>query len=305
MIEVPAGLAEAQARYEGDAGRAFVAALPGNAAGFLARWRLRRTGPALHGTTALVLPVVRGSDGTRAALKLQLRTGESAGEADALRAWDGDGAVRLLARGEAGGTDVLLLEAADPARDLDVLPVHEAVEVIARLLARLTAVPAPAGTRTLADGVARMLGGIGDVPDGFPHAALLRDCAAAVAEVADAPGDRLLHWDLHFRNVLGSCRPAGSGGGGAGDGGGAWLAIDPKPLAGHPGFDLFPALRNRFEPDDVARRFDLMTGVLAVDRARARAWTLARVLQEGLWAWRRGEALGDGEAHVGRVLLAR
>ncbi|WP_329456455.1 aminoglycoside phosphotransferase family protein [Streptomyces sp. NBC_01497] len=299
MIEVPAALARAQAKYEGDAGRAFVAALPGHAADFLARWRLRRTGPARHGMTALVLPVVRERDGTPAALKLQLLTAESEGEAAALAAWAGDGAVRLLAHGEADGTGVLLLEAADPAADLDGLPARRAVEIIARLLARLTSRSAPAGVRSLADGTARMLAGIGDVPPAFPHAPLLRECAAVVREVVDEPGDRLLHWDLHFRNVLGSRRPTGDGGEDA------WLAIDPKPLAGHPGFDLFPALRNRFDPDDVAARFDLMTGILGLDRARARAWTLARVLQQGLWAWRDGEPLGEDEAFVGRTLLAR
>jgi streptomycin 6-kinase len=297
MIEVPDGLAQAQTAYEGDAGRAFIAALPGHAADFLGRWRLRRTGPALHGMTALVLPVVREDDGTPAALKLQLLTDESEGEAAALDAWGGDGAVRLLAQGEADGTGALLLEAADPGTDLDALPGREAVEVVARLLARLTSVPAPAGLRTLADVAARMLAEIGDVPPDVPRAPLLRDCAAAVREVADEPGDRLLHWDLHFRNVLRSRRPRSGGEG-------PWLAIDPKPLAGDPGFDLFPVLRNRFDPDDVAPRFDLMTGVLGLDRSRARAWTLARVLQQGLWAWRDGEPLGDGEAFVGRTLLA-
>ncbi|MCF3961989.1 aminoglycoside phosphotransferase family protein [Streptomyces fuscigenes] len=308
MIEVPPGLAEAQARYEGDAGRAFVAALPGHAAAFLARWGLRRTGRARHGMTALVLPVVREADGTAAALKLQFLNAESAGEATALGAWDGRGAVRLLARAEAPGTGVLLLEAADPARDLSTVPVAGAVEVIAGLLARLTAVPAPAGTRTLADATAAMLSVIGEVPPGFPHAALLRECAAAVREVAGEPGDRLLHWDLHYENVLASRRPAARdphGGASGGAGGGPWLAIDPKPLAGDPGFELFPALRNRFDPQDVLPRFDVMTGVLGLDRDRARAWTLARVLQEGLWRWADGEPLGDGEAHVGRVLLAR
>jgi streptomycin 6-kinase len=31
------------------------------------------------------------------------------------------------------------------------------------------------------------------------------------------------------------------------------------------------------------RRFDLMTGVLGLDRARAAGWTLGRVLQNAVW----------------------
>ncbi|WP_037842736.1 aminoglycoside phosphotransferase family protein [Streptomyces sp. NRRL F-5126] len=294
MIEVPAELAASQARFEGEDGRAFVAALPRTAAGFLARWGLRRTGPALHGMTALVLPVVREADGARAALKLQLITDESAGEAVALRAWNGGAAVRLLDHGADGATGALLVEAADPSRDLDALPAREAVAEIGRLLARLTSVPAPAGLRTLGGVTARMLAEAAGVPADAPGSGLLRECAAVVREVAAEPGDRLLHWDLHFQNVLGSRRRAGG-----------WLAIDPKPLAGDPGFELYPALRNRFDPGDVLWRFDLLTEMLGLDRPRARAWTLARVLQDGLWARHDGEALGDGETFVGRTLLAR
>ncbi|GGW53564.1 hypothetical protein GCM10010381_43810 [Streptomyces xantholiticus] len=39
--------------------------------------------------------------------------------------------------------------------------------------------------------------------------------------------DRLLHWDLHFDNVLAAEREP-------------WLVIDPKLLVGDPGFELCP-----------------------------------------------------------------
>ncbi|EFL00763.1 aminoglycoside phosphotransferase, partial [Streptomyces sp. SPB78] len=153
---VPARFAEGQRRYEGEAGAAFVAAAPAMAARRLERWSLRPEGRVRHGVAALVLPV-RTSDGEQAVLKAQLRTDETAGEGAALRAWDGDGAVRVLAedREDVGsGPEVswLLLERLDAVRDLNTVPdVRAALRPLAALLARLTAVRAPAGLRRLDD----------------------------------------------------------------------------------------------------------------------------------------------------------
>ncbi|MEU6943720.1 aminoglycoside phosphotransferase family protein [Streptomyces sp. NPDC046316] len=297
MIGIPAELVASQARFNGEAGRAFVAALPGRAREFLDRWGLRVTGPSMYGTASLVLPVTRGADGVRAALKMQLLDEESAGEAAALRVWDGSGAVRLLA--EDPGTGTLLLERLDEGRHLSTLDdAREAVRILADLLARLVAVPAPEGLRGLGDIAARM---VAETPGaavrlGAEDAALLRDCAAAVREVMGEPGDRLLHWDLHYDNVLAAEREP-------------WLAIDPKPLVGDPGFDLLPALTNLWEADPAAGtlwRFDLLTERLGLDRGRALAWTLGRVLQNGLWDVRGGEAALDPDhVTIARTLLAR
>ncbi|MEV7446967.1 aminoglycoside phosphotransferase family protein [Streptomyces sp. NPDC091204] len=282
---IPDGLVEAQLRFNGDAGRQFVAALPGRAARFLERWELRCTGPAMHGVTALVLPVER-ADGSAAVLKLVALDEESAGEPVALRAWAGRGCVRLLEHDAETGT--LLLERLDERRHLSALArrdARRAVGVVGELLARLTAVPAPAGLRGLGEVAARMLE---DVPRAVGLLAqererrVLRDCAAAVAEVAGEPGDRLLHWDLHYDNVLAGGREP-------------WLAIDPKPLAGDPGFDLLPAIVNNFRAQEVRWRFDLLTEAVGPDRERARAWTLGRVLQNCLWDLEDGEVRLDEE----------
>lgn len=271
MIDIPDELAASQLEFNGEAGRAFIAGLPELAAGFLERWELTLDGPPMHGVAALVLPVVR-ADGTRAVLKLQLLDEESEGEPVALRIWDGDQAVRLLDHDPTTGT--MLLERLDPTRMLSHLgDTREAVLVIARLLAHLTAVPAPPGMRRLGDIAQAMLDrtprAVKRIPDPETRR-LVTDCAAAVREVIDEPGDRLLHWDLHDENVLAADRAP-------------WLAIDPKPLAGDPGFELWPALDNRFDADEIRWRFDAMTDVLGLDRARARAWTLARLLQNTLW----------------------
>ncbi|MGW2950243.1 aminoglycoside phosphotransferase family protein [Streptomyces eurythermus] len=290
VIDIPGELAEAQEMYNGAAGKAFIAALPDLAADFLDRWGLRLDGPSMNGVSALVLPVVR-ADGVRAVLKLQLLDEESEGEPVALRAWDGDGAVRLLDHDPATGT--MLLERLDETRMLAHLAdTREAVLVIARLLAHLTSFPAPPGLRRLGDITARMLErtprALERIPD--PEARrLVADCAAAVREVAGEPGDRLLHWDLHDENVLAADRAD-------------WLAIDPKPLAGDPGFELWPALDNRFEAAEVRWRFDAMTDVLGLDRARARAWTYGRLLQNALWDVEDGRPIDPRQLEIARLL---
>lgn len=292
MIDIPDGLVDAQYRYNKE-GRAFIAALPGRVEEFLRRWELRIDGPSMHGVAALVLPVVR-ADGSRAVLKLQHLDAETEGEAVALRVWDGGGAVRLLDHDVTTGT--LLLERLDAGRTLTHVPdAREGVLVIARLLARLTSVPAPEGMRRLGDIAADLLERTPPVLARIADPAdrrLIADCAAAVREVMGEPGDRMLHWDLHFDNVLASDREP-------------WLAIDPKPLAGDPGFDLWPALDNRFEPAEVLWRFDAMTEVLRLDRNRAAAWTLGRLLQNAVWDVEEGRDLGPDDLEIARRIRSR
>lgn len=290
MVDIPQELAASQQMYNGEAGRAFIAGLPDLTADFLARWQLTVDGRPMHGVGALVVPVVR-ADGTAAVLKLQLLDEESEGEPVALRIWDGDGAVRLLDHDPATGT--MLLERLDEKRMLSHLgDTREAVLIIARLLAHLTSVPAPHGMRRLGDIAQAMLDqtpwALQRIPD--PEARhLVADCASAVREVVDEPGDRLLHWDLHDENVLASDRAP-------------WLAIDPKPLSGDPGFELWPALDNRFDADDIVWRFDAMTDVLGLDQARARAWTLGRLLQNALWDIEDERPLEERQLEIARRL---
>ncbi|HLV58663.1 MAG TPA: aminoglycoside phosphotransferase family protein [Natronosporangium sp.] len=293
---VPPAFAATQVADRGDAGRAWVAALPGLVEASLARWRLRLDGPPLTGRVALVLPV-RRADGTAAALKVQAVDEETAGEPAALRAWNGDGAVRLLDHhlDAATGTDLLLLERLHPTRSRLTLPDDRAaLEILCGLLARLTACPAPAGLRRLRDVATSMLEQVPRALARLPRdedRRLVDRCAAAVADLLPEPGDRLLHWDLHYANVLAGEREP-------------WLAIDPKPLAGDPGFELFPALWNRWEDviadgdvtGSVRRRFDVMVATLGLDRSRAAGWTLGRILQQVLWN------VEDGVTTVGPVL---
>jgi streptomycin 6-kinase len=282
-IEVPGALVSWHRKFFGESGRAWIDAAPDLAAGLLDRWQLRLDGAPTCGATALVLPVVR-ADATPAVLKLQPVTHHTMGEPDALRAWNGDGAVRLLDHEPESGS--MLLERLDADRPLSTVSDDlAALQILSELLARISAVPAPAGMRQLS-----VFGA--DLLDRVPHAlTLVRDpsqhgliaaCASALEEVLPEAGDRLVHEDLHFDNIL-APHPA--------DQRELWLAIDPNPVAGDPGFALLAALHNRWEeavatgdvPRAIRRRFDLMTDILGLDRERATRWTLARILQNVLW----------------------
>jgi streptomycin 6-kinase len=86
----------------------------------------------------------------------------------------------------------------------------------------------------------------------------------------------VVHQDLHGGNVLRSARGP--------------LAIDPKPLAGEAAFDCASLIRDRRDvllahphPRRVlARRLDILTGALSLDRERVRAWAIAHALAWGL-----------------------
>ncbi len=283
-MRVPEELVAYLLKWYGEAGQAWVDAAPDLVVERLDAWRSRVDGSPTNGMWALIVPVVR-EDGVRAVMKLAPQLEEHIrNEHLALRAWNGNGAVRLLESDPRSGA--MLLERLDATSPLmDIADGLEALRILSELMARLTALPAPPGLRLLSDVGADLLERVRSVLKRSIPASkrtLLLDCAAALEEVLPEPGDRLVHGDLHYDNVLAP---------GPDDPREPWLAIDPSPIAGDPGFDLLSALHNRWNeavatgdaPRAVRRRFDLMTDVVGLDRERAAAWTLARILQNMLW----------------------
>jgi streptomycin 6-kinase len=281
-IVVPAELAELHERYSGEDGRLWIAELPTLAAAYLDRWQLAMDGPVASGAVALIIPVAC-RDGSKAVLKLQPVDDETGGEPAALQAWAGRGAVRLLDHDSSSGA--MLLERLDASRDLSTMSDDfAAAKIIAELLVQLNSVPAPPDMRRLSDVAAATLVETPEairLAEDLDERQLLINCAARFEElITDSLDNRLLHWDLHYFNTLSTL-----------DGNRQWKAIDPKPLSGDSGFELLPALWNRW--DDLIktgnlsrallRRFDLMTDVMGLDRSRAAAWTLGRVLQVAVW----------------------
>ncbi|GAA1571592.1 aminoglycoside phosphotransferase family protein [Kribbella hippodromi] len=283
-LDIPGPFAASYARMYGAEGKQWIAELPALVQGLLDRWELKRDGDAGAGEASLVFPVLR-TDGSRAALKLQLPREETTAALIGLRAWNGDGIVRMLDHDPQ--SSAMLLEHLDSSRTLASLEDDDvAITTLAGIMARLHSVPAPEGLRGLGDIAYEMLASVPAAVAALPDPddqRRVQDWAAAVTELVSEPGDRMLHWDLHYDNVLAADREP-------------WLAIDPEPLVGDPGFDLWPALDTGLEghpagdaPRLVRRRFDVLTEALGLDRQRATGWTLARLLQNTLWDIEDGE----------------
>jgi streptomycin 6-kinase len=306
LIVVPAELAELHEKYSGEEGRTWIAGLPALAAAYLDRWQLTIDGPAASGAVALIVPVTR-RDGSKVVLKLQPVDDETGGEPAALRAWAGQGAVRLLDHDPSSGA--MLLERLDASRDLSTMEDDSAAaKIIAELLVQLNSVPAPAGMRHLRDVATATLAqtpeAIRLAPD-LEERRILINCAARYQElITDQIDNRLLHWDLHYYNTLSTLGIDQE-----------WKAIDPKPLGGDSGFELLPALWNRWDdlvetgdlPAALLRRFDLMTDVMGLDRSRAAGWSLGRVLQVAVWdlvRFREG-SIWPSHRTIAEVLAAR
>jgi len=238
------------------------------------RWGLVADGPLRTGWTAVVAPVRR--DGEPLVVKVVWRTVDTDGEPLALRTWAGNGAVRLVAALPSDG--LLLLERLDPEVDLLGVDADTACTVIGGLLRRLH-VPAPPALPTLSDWSAGWLREAA-ARDALPRRLVSR----AVGLHRDLVGDpgcdaTLVHGDLHYENVLAGAREA-------------WLAIDPQPRAGHPGWDLHAVLRNRREELGTGaalrwsarHRTELLCDAAGMDEQLARRWTIVRCAIECVWA---------------------
>jgi streptomycin 6-kinase len=251
-----------------DEGRAWLERLPRLLEECVERWSLVVGPPFPYAYASLALPA-RLPDGDEAVLKICFPHRESEHEADALRAWDGDGAIRLLAHNP--DRWVLLLERCRPGTPLREEEPERALDVFVELLPRLW-IPAAPPFRTLAEEAAWWADGMQTSWEraGRPFERRILDAALrALEELPPGQGEQVvLHQDLHADNVLRADREP-------------WLVIDPKPLAGEREFGLAPIVRS-FELGHseraVRRRFDRLSGELDLHRDRARGWALAQTV---------------------------
>jgi len=271
-------------RVFGDRGRAWIDGLPALVAGLARRWELRLDSRSYGGGThSLVLAATR-ADGSPALLKVPVLDDENRHEADALRAYAGDGAALLYAADPESGA--LLMERLEPGTPLMDHPDREgAIDVACGLLRRLRR-PVPADhpfprvgalVRHWAAALpARQVRHGGPVPP--------RELAAVLAAVeslrAPAGPDVLVNRDAHLLNILAAEREP-------------WLLIDPKPLVGEAAFDGgWPLIDLLLRDLTAGRARVLATRVgdgLGVDAGRVRAWALVRSAENVYWDLDQGD----------------
>lgn len=293
------GLGSAGTGSAGIDGDAWLAGLPQLAVRFGEQWDLTVDGDPWYGENALVIPVMR-EGAEPAVLKLTWPHVEARHEHLALRAWDGRGAVRLLAASPAD--QALLLERLDGSRDLTTVPILEACEEIGRLFTVLDRAPLPQ-VDTVEQKAERWREELADAGPLVPRRLTEQARSTLVNLLVDAPPARLVHEDLHDLNVLAplgsgpgpGIGPRHSGAGSSGEGSaprGTWLAIDPKPVAGEWAYAVAPIVWNREDAADRAHslrthvrlRAEVVADAAGLDLDRVQAWTLVRLTVNAVWA---------------------
>jgi streptomycin 6-kinase len=281
VFELPSDLVRDVEMYDGAESprRVWMAGLPEIVAGLSRRWSLKIGRPYQPGgCTSWVAPALDDA-GTRVVLKVGWRHEDAEHEADGLRAWRGEGTVRLIDALLLEDTSALLLERCEPGTALsDVLPAIDQDVVVARLLRRLWIEPWPGHPfRTLSSMCDRWA-------EEFEHKyaagdpGLLLDPGLARAGIEvfralprTAGRTVLLYTDLHPENVRAARREP-------------WLAIDPNPYVGDPTYDALQHMLNHparlaTDPAGFVRR---MADLLDLDPARLRDWLFARSVQESI-----------------------
>ncbi len=242
------------------------------------RWSLRVGRPYQPGGRCAWVAPARSRTGQDLVLKVAWRHDEATHEAQGLRVWAGQGAVRLHDSDTFDTTSVLLLERCHPGTALgQAVSEPEQDVVVAALLRRLWIRstdgwpfrPLQAMCQAWATEFQAQLAGAAAGP---LDARLARAGIELFRNLpATAERQALLCTDLHAGNILAAQREP-------------WLAIDPKPYVGDPTYDALQHMLNcqqRLTADPVgfAQR---MANLLDLDASRLLTWLFARCVQESI-----------------------
>jgi streptomycin 6-kinase len=244
------------------------------------RWSLSLSSPIDAEASCSWVALAERPDGSHAVLKLGMPHMEGAHEIHGLRAWNGDGIVRLFDADES--LNAMLLERCEPGTSLRALPEPEQDEVIARILTRLWRMPPPSyAFRPLSWMLEQWSLETKADKERWRDAGLVEEGLRLFHELSrESQDDVLLATDLHAGNVLRAQREE-------------WLAIDPKPFVGDRAYDATQHLFNcrvrlRDDGDRTIRRY---ADLLEVDAERVRLWMFARAAAEPRDVWDENSAV--------------
>ncbi len=243
----------------------------------LERWEIVSVGrPYADGAVGFVAPVSRSS-GRLAVVKINPPgDSETVFEAEALRLYGGDGAVRLLDYD--GATGAMLLERLGTRSLLDEPDAAAAAGLAAHSLRRLSRpidrTPALPESSDLIDGWQE------DIASTL--AELCRRCGLRGIDAARAALDRLrapaelglANRDAHRANFLAADRAR-------------WLLIDPKPVRAERAFDGGHLVRDLMGVPPtlaVGDAIAIVAGGLDVAPTRVRDWALVRAVADVAWS---------------------
>jgi streptomycin 6-kinase len=276
-LPLPTNLAEAAAGDDNADRRSWIARLPETIADLADRWSLRLGEPYQPGGQCSWVAPASHVAGESLVLKVGWSHSEAANEADALRVWNGGGAVRLHASAIFDHTSALLLERCSPGTPLGVVkPGPEQDLVVAGLLRRLWRTPADSQAfrplQVMCDDWADEFEEKNERTPVDLDPGLVREGITLFRTLpATAETQVLLCTDLHGENILAAEREP-------------WLVIDPKPYVGDPAYDSLQHMLNCedrliADPVGLARR---MASLLDLDAERVTLWLFARCIQESV-----------------------
>jgi streptomycin 6-kinase len=280
----------------GDEGWQWLAGLPELIERITTEWRL--TVAQLYPMTFHWVARVNTAGGGHAVLKLGVPDGHLDDEAEALRIFDGDGSVRLLAEDRSAAA--LLIENAEPGAPVASLVPHDDAAATAVLIGtgrRLHRVPPEKCTLPHLRGHGEAFRGYLRRPTTIPRSMVERAAELFDDLCASAPREAVLHGDLHHGNVLRA-------------GAGRWLAIDPHGVVGDPGYDGGALLYN---PDPASRDPALLRLVPArieqltdgADPDRVVAWGFVMGVLSEVWSVGADPAARTRALDVATLLLPR
>ncbi len=263
----------------GAEGKLWLEHLPQTITGLEEKWKIKVQEHFSNLSYNFVAPAIR-QDGTLAVLKIGY-LGELSVllEANALKAYNGDGAVRLLEHDPT--VEALLLERLEPGDSLPHFTNNEEnTRITAGMLERLwREVSQPQDFRGL-DSWTRELHGMYEKykhDKTFKYLPLLGKAVQLYNEHRD--GEQvLLHADLHHDNILTAQREP-------------YLAIDPKGIIGAKGFDVGTFLLNPFDTlvtlPNVHKiheeRLAIFSEMLGMTHEEVAAWGFIFAVLSGCW----------------------